>query len=235
MLAGWTRWTKRARVTDSTSDDAAPESVASPEASVPEEAAAPEAPAPEVVEPIEVTHHIAPDVTPSAPTEEALRALAFTRVTRRATLFVAVLGLSTVALVSLPRLFVPTDLAEGKRWRASSALEECHPDRIECGGVRTAIFFHTREEDQPWVEFDLGKPTTFRSVSVRNRTDSLQERAVPLVLEVSDDRQTWQQLARREEPFGSWTPSFDAVTARYVRLRVTRKTFLHLEAVHVHP
>ena len=101
--------------------------------------------------------------------------------------------------------------------------------------MRTSIFFHTREEEQPWVEMDLDAPTKFSSVSVRNRTDSLQERAVPLVLEVSDDRQSWRQLAQRQDFFNVWTPSFDAVSARYVRLRATRKTFLHLEAVQVHP
>lgn len=235
MLAGWTRWTKRARVTDSTSDGATPASVNGPETSVSADVQSAEAPALEVVGHIEVTHRIAAAVTPGPPTEEALRALAFSRVTRLATWFVVALGLLTVSLVSLPRLFAPADLAEGKHWRASSTLESCHPDRIECGGVRTSIFFHTREEEQPWVEFDLGAPITFRSVSVRNRTDGFQDRAVPLVLEVSDDRQTWRQLGQRDDPFITWTSSFDAVSARYVRLRAARRTFLHLESIKVHP
>lgn len=176
----------------------------------------------------------APELPPE-PIVESPEAAVFARVTRLATGFVLALGALVVLIAAVPRLFVPVDLAAGKRWRASSTLSECHPDRIECGGVRTAIFFHTREEPQPWVEFDLTAPTTFRSVSVANRSDGLQERAVPLVLEVSDDRVTWRELARREEPFNGWSPSFDAVTARYVRLRATRTTFLHLEAVKIHP
>lgn len=164
-----------------------------------------------------------------------MRAQAFRRVTRRASWFVVVLGVLTFVLVVVPRLFAPADLASGKRWRASSMLEECHPERIDCGGVRTSIFFHTREEDQPWVEIDLGAPTTFSSVTVRNRSDGWQDRAVPLVLEVGDDRQAWRQLAQRQEVFREWSPSFEQVTARYVRLRAAKKTFLHLEAVKVHP
>jgi hypothetical protein len=47
------------------------------------------------------------------------------------------------------------DLAASKPWRASSSLFVCNPAARECGGAATAIFFHTREEQDPWVEIDL--------------------------------------------------------------------------------
>ena len=54
-----------------------------------------------------------------------------------------------------------------------------------------------------------------------------------LVAEVSNDRSNWQQVARTESPFLLWEPSFPAVDARYLRLRVPRFTFLHLLQVKV--
>ena len=121
----------------------------------------------------------------------------------------------------------PKDLAQGKKWRQSSVLP--YPDSPH-------FFFHTLDDDNPWVEIDLGEPTTFSRVTVVNRRDEgLQHRAVPLVLEAGDDQQSWKQLARRDEVFDTWEAKFEPVKARYVRARAARKTFLHLEAVKVHP
>ena len=57
---------------------------------------------------------------------------------------------------------------------------------------------------------------------------------VPLIVELSNDRSTWQAVAQRESPFAIWEPSFAPSKARYVRLRVPRVTFLHLEQVKVY-
>ena len=100
--------------------------------------------------------------------------------------------------------------------------------------MRSKIFFHTNEDAQPWVEFDLLAPTAFSEVYVRNRTDSVPDRAVPLVIEVSDDETNWRAVARRDDTFRTWTASFPTLTARYVRLRVDRRSYLHLEIVEVH-
>lgn len=93
------------------------------------------------------------------------------------------------------------------------------------------IFFHTNEEDSPWVQYDLGEPKTFHEVEVQNRLDCCGDRAVPLVVEVSDDEKSWTQVARMDEPFARWVPTFPPRRARYVRLRVARRSILHLEAV----
>jgi hypothetical protein len=104
-----------------------------------------------------------------------------------------------------------------------------------CGGVSTEVFFCTNEEENPWFEYDLGAPLQFSSLTIFNRSDSVQERAVPLVVEISNDRKTYKQIASRKEVFDAWRPSFPPQRARYVRLRVTRKSFLHLDRVSVHP
>ena len=126
-----------------------------------------------------------------------------------------------------------TDLALGKPWRASSSAFECHPQNSECGGARTAIFFHTNEEDSPWVEIDLGEPQTMRRLEVVNREDCCADRANPLVAEVSDDRTKWREVARSTETFREWDTTFDPVKARYLRVRVDRRAILHLVRVSV--
>jgi hypothetical protein len=126
------------------------------------------------------------------------------------------------------------DIAAGQPWRASSSGDECHPDERSCAGTRTRILFHTLDEENPWFEVDLGQSRHFSAVTVDNRSDCCGERAIPLVIEVSDDQTTWREVARNEELFTTWRAQVGAQQARYVRLRVPRKTMLHLEAVHVH-
>ena len=67
-----------------------------------------------------------------------------------------------------------------------------------------------------------------RGVKLENRANCCQERAIPVVVEVSVDGETWTQVARRDEPFTTWKPSFPEVATRYVRLRVPRRTAFHL-------
>ena len=129
-----------------------------------------------------------------------------------------------------------SDLAVGKAWRASSKFETggCKSPEQECAG-NTGYFFHTAEEQDPWLEIDLKSTQTFSKVEVDNRTDCCFERAVPLVVEVSADRRSWQPIARRETGFSTWRASFPAVHARWVRVRTPRQTFLHLARVKVIP
>jgi hypothetical protein len=126
-------------------------------------------------------------------------------------------------------LLLGPNLVEGKPFRLSSnfggwaacvANNGCH-----------GLMFHTETENNPWAEFDLSAPTKVSRVEVINRGDCCADRAVPIVAEVSNDRLTWTQVARRDAPFGSWKASFPAKTARYVRVRVLKRTVLHLQSV----
>jgi hypothetical protein len=69
---------------------------------------------------------------------------------------------------------------------------------------------------------------------IQNRQDGEADRAVPLIIEVGDDGTHFRQIARRDTEFSAWKPSFPTVTARYVRLRVPRRSMLHLEEVAVY-
>jgi hypothetical protein len=156
---------------------------------------------------------------------------------RRAPALVVVLGLLGVAIAASAGAFAgkPPNLAQGKPWQVSSKLYDCKPDLGKCGDVPTKILFHTRDEQGPWFEYDLGAPTAFSSMTIRNRRDYGADRAVPLVVEVSNDRQSYREIARRRDTFNVWRLEVAKQRARYVRLRVPRKTLLHLEAVQIHP
>jgi len=142
----------------------------------------------------------------------------------------ALLLLGAVVKVALPK----RSLAAGKKWRVSSAAFACKPSEHRCGSATTNILFHTKQEKSPWFEVDLAAPVAFREVLVHNRADSFPERAVPLVLELSDDQKSWREAARIKEPFQTWKVVVPGGKARYLRLRVDRVSTLHLEGVEVY-
>jgi hypothetical protein len=125
------------------------------------------------------------------------------------------------------------DLAANRPWRASSALPDCDLAFNTCAGQSVNIFFHTLEEQSPWVEVDLGAIKRFSRVIVTNRQDCCMERAVPLAIEVSTDGTAYNEVARRQDTFSEWDAKFHPVQARYVRARALRRTLLHLEGLSV--
>lgn len=119
------------------------------------------------------------------------------------------------------------DLAAGKPWQASS-INASVPKATD-----GEYLFHTQEEDGPWFEIDLKAPTQFAKVEVTNRRDCCPERAAPAIIEVSDDQKTWKEVSRRKDSYSKWTAKFAPVKARYVRVRVPRRSTLHLASVAV--
>jgi hypothetical protein len=161
----------------------------------------------------------------------ALDALAFKAFARIVLTLLVVGGLvGGIVAMRPPKV----NLAAGKPWKASSAMFECHPAQTECGGAKTRILFHTRDELNPWFEYDFGARMEFSSLLVENRQDAEGERAVPLIAEVGDDGEHFREVARRDSDFSTWKPSFPKVAARFVRLRVPRRSMLHLENVEVY-
>ncbi len=151
---------------------------------------------------------------------------------------VGVVALAIAAVViagysAIQRALRGPDLAEGKPWRTSSQSYECKPAERSCGGAVTSILFHTQEQDQPWVVYDLGSKKKIARLEVVNRDDCCAERAAPLVFETSNDGEQFREVARTTEPFNEWETTFKPVTARYVRLRVDRRSYLHLNRVSV--
>jgi hypothetical protein len=144
-------------------------------------------------------------------------------------------ALALVVVVPAVRAALREDLAARAAWRASSAAEGL--PREGRGAQPTpgaAMFFHTAPEPAPWVQLDFGARVALHRVDVENRADCCGERAVPLVMELSPDGAAWTEVARRAEPFGTWTVDLPAREARYLRLRAMRVTSLHLHAVRAH-
>jgi hypothetical protein len=92
------------------------------------------------------------------------------------------------------------------------------------------MLFHTDDETNPSVNFDFGQPVLFSHLVIEN-TENLQERAIPLIVELSLDGKTYRQIGKREQVFATWSLNFPTAEARFVRLRVPRRTWLHLKRV----
>lgn len=127
------------------------------------------------------------------------------------------------------------DLAPDASWRASSAASSfATSGRGFAPPASTSpVFMHTAQEANPWVDFDLGALRDVRQVVVHNRWDCCVERALPLVIELSDDGATWRGVAERREAFYVWPASFTPQRARRVRIRALADTMLHLAKVEI--
>ena len=159
---------------------------------------------------------------------------AWVRRLKRVVVAAVLLAIFLGAAISMgERLAMGPDLAEGKPWQVSSAYKGFSSDAGRADGKKTKIFFHTNREQSPWVEFDLGAPTLVRRVDIQNRRDCCRDRAFPLVIEGSLDREKWQELGRQTEPFSQWTLDLQPTEVRYVRAKALKRTVLHLEGFEV--
>lgn len=126
------------------------------------------------------------------------------------------------------------NVASGKPWRASSRYGEsgCRSPLQECPKGAN-YFFHTNDEQDPWLEIDLEEARQISGVAVANRVDCCTERAVPLVVSVSSDHERWTEVSRHTTDFKTWDSSFAPVDARWVRVQVLGRAILHLHEVQV--
>ena len=173
----------------------------------------------------------------SSSARKEIERLYFQRTLRVGAALLLVIAAVVTLFVVQARREAAADLASGKPWQVSSnygAGHGCESPEQSCSDS-PHYFFHTAEEDKPWVEIDLGAPQAISRVIVENRQDCCTERAVPLVLEVSLDQKTFRQVAREDEVFDTWRAKFEKVEARYVRVRAARRTMLHLSLVRVLP
>jgi hypothetical protein len=136
-----------------------------------------------------------------------------------------------VAAVGARRLVVGPNLVAGKTFHASSYWSGCTGDP-RCD----VLLFHTEVETNPWAKVDLGAPTTFRKIEIVNREDCCAERAVPMVVEMSDDDSSWTEIARRDEEFKVWKMKLPPKKARYLRFKILKQgAVLHLHDIVVRP
>lgn len=127
------------------------------------------------------------------------------------------------------------ELSAGKAWRASSRNDGagCTSPAQQCA-ESPSFFFHTAEESNPWVEFDLGTVQSVHKVRVENRADCCADRADPLIIEISTDQKRWKRASRHEGMFTTWEAEFNPIRGRYVRVRLMKHGYLHLVGVHIY-
>ena len=129
------------------------------------------------------------------------------------------------------------DLARRASWTVSTpyvAAGGCTSPKQVCAESPN-YFFHTLQENNPFVVFDLGRERAFSEIVVENRLDCCNDRAVPLVVEVSSDQHKWREVARHDKPFTTWRDDFPRVRARWVRLRIRGIGILHFSRVRILP
>lgn len=170
-------------------------------------------------------------------TQNELDRIWLRRVVRLGALALAVVAL--VILISKTTSWAETgkDLASDADWSVSSlyvAEPGCPAPSQECAASPN-FFIHTNQEESPWLMFDMKAPKSISAVRVDNRLDCCYDRAIPLIVEVSDDAKTWKEVARRTTDFSSWKAEFPTTRTRYVRLRIPKLTNLHFSRVRLLP
>ena len=143
---------------------------------------------------------------------------------------IVLLAAAAVAVLGTVRGIVWA-MPDTHRFRASSGAWGFPSEGIVGDHGDRGLFFHTAEEQNPWVEIDLGSMREIERVRVENRDDTGTERCLPLVVELGDSERHFHEVARRTVAFDRWTAAFTKQPARYVRLSVPRKTLFHLKNV----
>jgi hypothetical protein len=146
-------------------------------------------------------------------------------------LFVAALAIVVASVVLVRVVRRGPELSHGRPTSQSSSYPQCAPPAYRCG---IDLLFHTNTDAGPWWQVDLGPDKSVSSVQVENRADCCKDRAVPLIVELSDDARVWREIARQNDPFDEWTATFPRQPARHLRLRVPRTTAFHLKHVSVY-
>ena len=135
-------------------------------------------------------------------------------------------------------------LREGPGGRAAPR-SNVTPEHDAAGGVDGVKDgkwgFHTADEENPWWQVDLGKPTAIDRVVLYNRCDACAGRNARVMVLLSDDGKTFRQVYQHDgTTFFGFTDKkplsapMKGVTARYVRLQLPGKSYFHLDEVEVY-
>ncbi len=141
---------------------------------------------------------------------------------------------------------IPTErknLALGKKAMQSSLSTWSKADDAQgaLSGKKDGRFgFHTNEEDKPWWQVDLGRSETLHEVRVYNRIYGSRQRSRTLQILLSTNGATWKLVHDQAgRPFGGvdgfpLRAMLNNEKARYVRLQLNERNYLHLDAVEVY-
>lgn len=138
------------------------------------------------------------------------------------------------------------NLALNKPAQQSSFSKWSKPDDPQraVNGYKTGSYsFCTSLEDNPWWQVDLQEVRAIQQVRIYNRVDNIDysERAITLNILLSTDGYEWEQVYvndRRLVPGGIYGKplivSVASRAARYVRIQLNARTYLHLDEVEIY-
>ncbi|HEY8039938.1 MAG TPA: discoidin domain-containing protein [Polyangiaceae bacterium] len=166
------------------------------------------------------------------------RSIASVRGTRWGRVAAIVLVILYAVITVVRAKVLPQNIALNKPVRPSSRKHN-PPDGHELvdGDLGTSFGIHTNTEDDPNVVIELQDRYWIDSIKVYNRVDGWYDDCLPLVVELSNDGVKYEVLGRREEHFGTdppWTIDGRGKPARFVRLRVDRRSYLALSEVEIY-
>ena len=159
------------------------------------------------------------------------------RATRALRISIAILALLAIPIAGEVWAVLPTNISLHKKVSVSSQVPGTHPDGVVDDEVYGLPSFESAIEDSPWLAVDLGQRYLISDAEVFGRHDCCFDQAIPLAFEVSDDGETYRTLATKTDPFVSllpWIVKPLQVEARYVRVRVLRRSILALTEVVVY-
>lgn len=137
------------------------------------------------------------------------------------------------------------NISIGKKASQSSYSKWSQPDDPDraVNGIKNGKFsFCTEIEDKPWWMVDLGDYYPIRSIKIFNREDCAYERAKGLTVQLSSDSKEWTTIAEINYSFGGYIsglpltlefPQKYQLTARFIKLQLLGKNYLHLDEVEV--
>jgi hypothetical protein len=132
---------------------------------------------------------------------------------------------------------IPHNVALGKPvYPSSYKLNPPDGHELVDGTIVSSFGVHTNTEDSPRVTIDLLATYRIFTVKVYNRGDGWYDDCLPLVVELSADGQNYFPIGRRETHFNQqppWVIDAHKHQARYVRLRVDRRSYIALSEVEV--
>ncbi|OZB39596.1 MAG: hypothetical protein B7X48_08230 [Acidiphilium sp. 34-60-192] len=162
----------------------------------------------------------------------------------------SVAGAASSALLTEAAVSGPSNLALGRPALQSSISPwSRRPDvALDAAGavdgrITGEVKFHTDIEDHPWWQVDLGAVFGISGVKLYNRMDdpNVVHRSAHLAIEVGFRGDDWVEVYRRKEErhFGGidgkplvFAPVMP-VPGRFVRVRLLRRDYLHLDQVEV--
>lgn len=149
--------------------------------------------------------------------------------------------------LSLPNLALNKRATQSSlsRWSKGSTPEQDAANAVD-GNPSKDYGFHTEREYNPWWMVDLGARAEIRFIRIFNRQfvpEWMQQRASPLVVEVSNEGDYWTLLFRTKpgQLFGGYSGGQPLlwrapgpIEARFIRISIPRQEELHLAEVEVY-